>query len=607
MKRRDFMTGTGTALALGASGFVPGFAAAQDGNAADETFTKMLDGIFYEQLTLSPEFATMLGLDSGERAGLKSQLSDRSAKGREEGLEFNRKALAKVETFDPAPLSPAGKRNRELALYQLRQETVAAAQFDLERALMPYRVTQMSGAYFDIPDFLNSQHTVKTKADAQAYLARLSEFAEALDQDTQVQQDLATRGIVAPGWSLDLALAQMAKLRASAPLESGMVNSLTSRAQQAGIAGDWAAKAARIVEKSVYPALDRQMKLIEAQRSTTPAGDGAWRFPKGDEVYAEALKEATTTDYSPEDIHKIGLEQVADLEARLGTVLEKAGLTQGTVGQRLAELNARADQLYPNTDEGREALITSLNEGLRAMYAKLPQAFSNVPQDPLEIRRVPPEIQDGASNGYYSPAALDGSRDAIYWINLKDTADWPKYSLPSLTYHEGVPGHHLQQGYSQAGGDLPLMLANNFISSYGEGWALYAEQLSDELGGYSGVETAGYLQSFLFRAVRLVVDTGIHHYQWSREKATDYMVETVGFARPRSQREIERYCVLIGQACSYKMGHIIWTKTRAKAQGVLGDKFSLPWFHEILTEGVMPLTMLEKRVDERIAARMNGR
>jgi len=295
---------------------------------------------------------------------------------------------------------------------------------------------------------------------------------------------------------------------------------------------------------------------------------------------------------------------VADITAKLDTILKSAGYTTGTVGERLTALNHAPDQLYPNTDEGRTALIASLNAGIATMVGRLPKAFNDIPSEKLEIRRVPPEIQDGASNGYYYSAALDGSRPAIYWINLKSVGDWPKYSLPALTYHEGIPGHHLQGGYSRAGGALPMYLKDYFISSYGEGWALYAEQLADELGAYSPIERAGYLQSFLFRAARLVIDTGLHHYKWSREKATDYMVQTVGFARPRSQREVERYCTLIGQACSYKMGHTAWVAARAKAQAALGDKFTLPWFHDILKEGAMPLFMLEKRIDERVQERL---
>jgi len=236
------------------------------------------------------------------------------------------------------------------------------------------------------------------------------------------------------------------------------------------------------------------------------------------------------------------------------------------------------------------------------MMGLLPKAFATLPKQPLEIRRVPVDIQDGAPNGYYNIASLDGSRPAIYWINLKSTHDWPKYSLPSLTYHEGVPGHHLQLSLAQASKDIPMLRKISFYNSYIEGWALYAEQLSDELGGYNGIEKAGYLQSFLFRSARLVVDTGLNAKGWSREKAVDYMTATTGFPRSRVQREVERYCCSIGQACSYKVGHLAWLRAREEAKKTLGDKFDIRQFHEVLKDGAMPLSILERRIRERTAA-----
>jgi uncharacterized protein (DUF885 family) len=381
-----------------------------------------------------------------------------------------------------------------------------------------------------------------------------------------------------------------------------MVESLVTRAAKKGISGDWQRRAAKIVADSIYPALDRQMAAMEQLKPSTRPGDGAWRLPQGDAIYAAALAQATTTNFTPDEVHRMGLDQVAEISGRLEKILTQAGFTKGSVGERLAALNTSASQLYPNTDSGRAQLIADLNAGVKEMYAKLPRDFATVPSAPLEIRRVPPEIQDGASNGYYNRASLDGSRPAIYFINLKDVGDWPKYSLPALTYHEGVPGHHLQISLTQESKDIPTLRKIGGFSAYSEGWALYAEQLADELGGYKGIESAGYLQSFLFRAARLVVDTGIHSKQWSREKATDYMVATTGFARPRSQREVERYCTQIGQACSYKVGHMAWTRARERAQKTLGPKFDLKRFHEVLKEGAMPLTLLERRIEERTAA-----
>jgi uncharacterized protein (DUF885 family) len=396
----------------------------------------------------------------------------------------------------------------------------------------------------------------------------------------------------------------MNKLRGQQAEGSSLVQSLVKRAAAKGIAGDWQARAASIVNKRVYPALDRQIALMQGLRAKTQPGDGAWRLPRGEEIYAAALQQATTTTMTPDEVHRLGLEQVADITAKLDTILRSAGMSQGAVGERLAALNVRPEQLYPDSAAGRKALIDSLNAGVRDMYGRLPRAFSTVPKQPLEIRAVPVEIQDGASNGYYNRASLDGTRPAIYWINLKSVGDWPKYSLPSLTFHEGVPGHHLQGSIAQLAGEVPMLLRNNFISAYGEGWALYAEQLADELGAYDGLERAGYLQSFLFRASRLVIDTGLHAKKWTREQATDYMVRTTGFAQPRSQREVERYCTQIGQACSYKIGHTAWVKNREKAQAALGPRFDLKWFHDVLKDGVMPLSLLEKRIDQRIAERL---
>jgi uncharacterized protein (DUF885 family) len=383
-----------------------------------------------------------------------------------------------------------------------------------------------------------------------------------------------------------------------------MVQSIASRTSAKSIAGDWATRAAGIVAKSIYPALDRQIALMEQLKPTSRAGDGAWRLTNGDAIYAEALRQATTTNFTPAEVHQMGLQQVADISGQLDTILRGQGFTQGSVGERLNALNKTPAQLYADSDAGRAELLTYLNAVVKDMYGRLPNAFATLPNQPLEIRRVPVEIQDGASNGYYNRAALDGSRPAIYFINLKDVGDWPKYSLPTLCYHEGVPGHHLQISIAQESKDIPTLRKLGFFSAYSEGWALYAEQVADEVGVYANepLGRAGFLQSFLFRAARLVVDTGIHTKRWSREQATDYMVQTTGFARPRSQREVERYCTQIGQACSYKVGHTAWTRARAEAQKVLGAKFDLKQFHEILREGAMPLSILERRIRERTAA-----
>ncbi|MEG3088841.1 DUF885 domain-containing protein [Sphingomonas sp. PB4P5] len=596
MDRRSFLASTTAATALS---LLPARALAATATAGDAALDALFVNIFDEGLLESPEGATGLGLDKGALAPLKSRLDDRSIKARTADLARTKKSIARIESIKPETLSHAGKLNREVVLYSLNSGTVGPEKFGLGSAVRPYTITQQQGAYFDLPDFLNSQHTIKTAADAEAYLSRLGAFATALDQDSKVQRSEAARGILAPDFSLDLALGQMAALRSAAPAESGLVTSVASRTAALGIKGDWAKRASEIVSAKVYPALDRQISLIKQLRTTASDKAGLWRLPQGEEIYAAALAAATTTDFTPDEVHKIGLEQVAQLTAQLDTILKSQGLTQGSVGERLTALNKQPAQLYADSAAGRAELIAGLNQGVAAMQAKLPQMFIDPPNAPLEIRAVPTEIQDGASNGYYNLAALDGSRPAIYWINLKSVGDWPKYTLPSLTYHEGVPGHHLQLSLVAAL-KTPLLRKFSFFGAYVEGWALYAEQLADELGGYAGpIERAGYLQSFLFRAARLVADTGIHTKRWTREQATDYFVATVGFARGRSQREIERYCTMPGQACSYKLGHISWLRARDNARKIMGDKYDVKQFHEVLRDGAVPLTILERLVEER--------
>ncbi|MEO8175154.1 MAG: DUF885 family protein [Sphingomicrobium sp.] len=573
--------------------------------SGDAALSQLFESIFQEQVRTSPLSATFLGMDKGELAPLKSKLDTRpDQQARIEEIARTNKFIGWLEAVPEAGLSSAAQLNREVVLWDLKTSNIGPQRFDISNPQSPYVISQQDGAYFSIPDALDSAHTIETASDAEAYLSRLSQFATVLDNETAEQQRQATRGFLAPGWSLDLALGQMRQQREPAPAKSTMADSVARRALAKGIRGDWRARAAKIIADEVYPALDRQIAAVTALKPGTAAGDGVWRVPDGGEIYAAALAEATTTNYTPEDVHQIGLQQVTEISAELDTILRAAGYISGSVGDRLTALNKSPDQLYPSTDAGRAELIASLNRGVKAMYAKLPQAFATLPKQPLEIRRVPPEIQNGASNGYYRQATLDGSRPAIYFINLKSTADWPKYSLPSLTYHEGVPGHHLQLSIAQLSGELPMLRRIAFYSAYGEGWALYSEQLADELGGYQGIERTGYLQSFLFRAERLVVDTGLNAKRWSREQAIDHMVKATGFPHPRVQREIERYCASPGQACSYKIGHIAWTKQRAKAQAALGAKFDLRDFHEILHDGAMPLTILERRVDERIKARL---
>ena len=603
MDRRAFLVSAGAAATLSA---LPAGSRAQ--SSADARLLQLLDAFFQESVAESPQRATSLGLDKGENARLKSLLDDRSNAEKVRRLGRSKAQLKALSAIDRDALGPNSRIDYDVTTYQLQSAVEGGERFafgSVGNRYSPYVISQLTGAYQEVPDFLDNQHAVAGAADAEAWLSRLQAFTTVLDQDLDRARSDTAAGVIPPDFALDTTLAQLRSLRNQPAAETVLVQSLARKAKAAGVGGDYAVSAEKIVARQVFPALDRQIAFVEALKPRAVHDAGAWRLPDGEAYYAGALAAATTTRLTPSEVHQLGLDQVAEISDRIDAVLKAQGLTRGTVAQRLTVLNDDPRQLYPNTDEGREALIGWLNSQIDVMYAKLPQAFKDVPTAKVTVKRVPPFIQDGAPNGYYQRAALDGSRPAIYFINLKDTHEWPKFGLPTLTYHEAIPGHHLQISLQQQSTSIPLLRRTSFFSAYSEGWALYAEQLADELGMYQGDEIgrAGFLQSFLFRAVRLVVDTGMHARRWSRDQAIAYMVDATGYAPGRVQREIDRYCVWPGQACSYKVGHTVWARLREQAKSQLGPRFDIREFHAAaLNLGAMPLTVLEQAVAGYIAA-----
>lgn len=600
MDRRLFLTTTG-ASAIAAMTTSPVFAQPA---AQDARFRAMLDGFFYERLEDAPEQATRLGLDTGARAGLRGKLSDVSAAGVARDLARSKVQLRQLGGVDRAKLSAASQLDYDVVQYQLSRE-IGGERFgygETAGRYAPYVLSQLTGAYRDVPDFLDSQHRVKDAADADAYLSRLEAFPKAMDAELDRQKVDAAKGVFAPDYILDTTLKLQAALRDQPAAQTVLVASFAKKLAAAGLPPERAAQAEKIVAEAVFPALDRQRVLVEQLRAKATHDAGVWRLPEGEAFYAAAAEAATTTSLTGDEIHTLGLEQVAEISGRIDVILKAQGMSQGTVGDRLVALNKRPDQLFPNTDPGREALLAQLNVQIKAMQARLGEAFNTVPKAPVEVRRVPPTIQAGAPGGYYQNASLDGSRPAIYFINLRDTFDRPKFGLATLTHHEAVPGHHLQVSVALESDAIPLIRRRGGYSGYSEGWALYAEQLADEMGMFDGdpLGQVGYLQSLLFRATRLVVDSGMHVKRWSREKATDYLIATTGIARGRSQGEIDRYTVWPGQACSYKIGHTVWNDLREEAKKAQGATFDLKAFHEVLTLGAMPLDILKQAVRARM-------
>ncbi|WP_309643443.1 DUF885 family protein [Phenylobacterium sp.] len=601
LNRRHVLAGAvGTLAAAGA-------ARAQTSPAASKA-RALYDEIFESILKTSPTTASGLGFDTGARAGLKSRLDDRSPAGRMNVFQPMIDARPKLATIDRKALTGREASEYDTVVW-LADRDAEAATFpfggvDSYDYPVPYVVSQLTGAYQKMPDFLDAKHVIETRADAEAYLSRLTAFAQNVrDENGRLRAD-AGRGVVAPDFVLDKTLTQLTALASQKGEASGLATSLGRRAAEKGLGSDWAAKAAAIVDGPLASALADQIALLNEHRRSAVHEAGVRRLPDGARYYDLCLRYHTTTGLTPPEAHKVGLAQVAELSARADVLLRAQGLTQGSVGARLTAFGKDPSQLYPNTDAGRADLLAHLNSMMEAVRAQAPKVFRTLPKAGMEIRRVPPDIELGAPRGYAEGGTLDGSRPGAFYINLRDVGDWPKWSLNSLTYHESVPGHLFQGAVLLEAPGAPLLLKTMGFTAYGEGWGLYAEQLADELGMYDQDPGGkiGYLQSFLYRAARIVLDTGMHSQGWSREMAVAYMIDTVGLPAGAAANEIDRYVVWPGQACGYKIGHTEIDRLRTKARAALGLKFDLPAFHDlILLGGAMPLAVLERVVDDWVA------
>ena len=564
----------------------------------------LFDQFMDEMLTKNPEQLTSLGLDKGRYGWAKSKLTDASLARVREARRENADRLHRLRSFDRNSIRGADLANYDTVEFQM--ETLARTErFDYGDTVRPYVVSQLTGAYQSIPTFLDRQHTIETKEDAEAYIARLRAFAVILDQETERVRHDAGLSVAPPDFLIDKTLQQMKTFRAATPYDSILTTSVATRVQKKGIKGDHGAQAAKIVASEVYPALDRQAATMEQLRSRSVHDAGVRRLPGGEELYQVALRQFTTTDMTAEEVHSLGLEQAKELTDRMDAILRKQGKTQGTVAERVEALGKDPQYLYPNTDGGRQQILDYCNSLIAGLQPHLPRFFRVLPKAPVEIRRVPAYTEAGAPGGYYQRPALDGSRPGAYYINLRDTAELPRWALPTLTYHESAPGHHFQLALVLEMSQLPLIRKVGGFSANTEGWALYAEQLCDEMGLYDSdvLGRLGMLQAATFRAARCVVDTGLHVKGWSREQAIDYMVNTTGDNRAAMTSEVERYCAWPGQATSYKVGQTRWLKLRAQAQEKLGAKFDIRDFHDVgLTAAPMPLAVLDRVIGDWIAS-----
>ena len=591
----------GLALTAPARAFAP--ATSGDGTAgADALLTSIADNL----LAHLPEGATSLGIDTGARAAMRAQLGDRSAAGQQALAATLKADLARVRAFDTAGLDHATRTSLAVvdSAYDVALAGFAQPYGDVAVGgwrNTPYVVIQNVGAYLDVPKFLDSDHPVKTSADAEAYLARLAAYPAALDGETERLKAAAAQGLIAPAFLIDKAVKQMEASLADAREGGGLVESLASRTREQNIAGNWGPRAEAITRETVVPALERQLAELKAQRPKATMDAGMWARPHGDEFYAWALRASTTTRMTPDEVHKMGLEQLEELHGRMDPILQKLGYTQGSVGDRMNALAKDPRFKFPDNDQGRAEIVAYIQSWLNKIRAQLPRAFRTMMKGNVEVKRLPLAEEPGAPAAYGGAGSIDGSIPGRFWINLRTTDLHSKYSLPDLAMHEAIPGHAWQGEYANK---MPLIRSMLAFNAYSEGWALYAEQLADELGLYDDFEVGrlGYLQSIAFRACRLVVDTGIHAKRWTREEGVRFFVERNGSNPLEVASEVDRYCSWVGQACGYKVGHSEIVRQRGRAQTALGAKYDLRDFDDtVVLGGNVPLDVLAKNVDEYIA------
>lgn len=601
--RRQLLLGTGATVVAGA---LPFQAQAAQTSVADAKAALLLDRIAETFLALYPENATSLGIDKGARARLKHQLTDRSPEGQAAIAKHLRTALADLGKLPAEALSPGMRTNVEVvqASYGNGLQGFGFPYGDVAVGSWrnsPYVVVQNVGAYLDVPRMLDTDHQVKTADDAEAYLDRLESYAEQLDGETARLKIAAGQGVIAPDFLLDKALKQLRLARSGNTAGWGLVTSLANRT--AGMDGDYGQKAWLLCNDKVAPALDRQIAELEKHRKRATSDAGVWKFKDGEAYYAWALSAATTTRMTPDEVHRMGLDQLRQIHGEMDGILKGLGYTQGSVGARMVALGKDPRFLFPDNDAGRAEILKLLRDRIEDIRGRMPQAFNTLVRGNVEVKRLPPEEEPGAPGAYGGAGSIDGTIPGKFWINLRTTDLHTRYSLPTLAYHEAIPGHVWQGEYVHK---LPLIRTLLAFNAYSEGWALYAEQLAGELGVYDGdpVGRLGYLQSIGFRACRLVVDSGLHAKRWTRQHAIDWFVDANGSSVEEVAGEVDRYCSWPGQACGYKVGHSEINRQRERTKTALGERYDFKAFNDaVVMGGNVPMTVLGQIVDRHVASR----
>jgi uncharacterized protein (DUF885 family) len=553
-----------------------------------------------------PELLTMLGiLEKFGLHGHNAKLSDASEAFQDKTIAFIRRDLGILRSYPRKRQSKATLLSTDVMDFFL-DDFVRGERFRHH----DYPLNQMFGIQSELPNFMLTMHPVVSKLEGRNYVKRLGRFGVKFDQMMEGLVVREKKGILPPKFVIRRVLDEMTAFIAKPANENPLYTVFKDKLEKlpkvnARDRESLLAAAEAGITRTVYPAYQKFIAyFIELEKKAT-ADDGVWKLPDGDAYYAHCLRSMTSTDYTPQQVHEIGVKEVERIEGEMRAILEKSGYKNvKSPAKQLHDFGTEERFLYPNTDESRAAALSEYQRILDEMNAALDPYFAVRPKAGLKVERVPEFREKTSAGAYYQPGDLSGSRPGVFYANMRDMKEVHKFGMKTLSYHEGIPGHHFQIAIAQELKGIPFFRRMIPFTAYAEGWALYAEKLAREMGFYKDdpYGELGCLDAELFRAVRLVVDTGIHFKKWTREQAIEYMEAHSAQAHESVVSEIERYIVMPGQACAYKIGMIKMVELRDKAKKALGDKFELRRFHDVvLKSGSMPLTLFEQVVEEYIS------
>ena len=575
------------------------------------------DKVFVEFALDSPELTTGMGIPI-IYDWYKDDLDDISDAKQWETFNKVKKDYETLISYNFENQSEANQLNTKILAFYLEGVLEGEPYFYHD-----YPVNQMGGVQNSLPSLMESAHKLEDKSDIEAYISRLSKFNTKFDQLVENLKIRESKGIIPPKFVIQRVLDEMNGFVGNVTDSTGVTNKTESAIKSNILYTNFETKVEKLeklssedkdifkeqvekeIETTVFPAYQRLIDYFVALQEKATNDAGVWKFPDGEAFYRHQLKQRTTTELDPEEVHQIGLSEVARIKREMMEILEKEGYSDSTktIGEIIQNLNKEERFLFPNTDEGRQMVLDEYDRILSEINNGLDDAFDIRPKAGLEVKRVPEFREEGSAGAYYNAPAMDGSRGGVFYANLRNVHETVKFGMKTLAYHEGIPGHHFQIAIQSELKGVPIFRTIGLFSAYTEGWALYAEQLAWELGFYDNdpFGNLGRLQAEMFRAVRLVVDTGIHHKKWTREEAIDYMVENTGMTTTEVTTEIERYIVWPGQACSYKIGMLKILELRERAKKAMGDRFDLRVFHNVvLKNGAVPLSILDEIVQKYI-------